>query len=96
MQNEIKIFYKLKIPRSDKFLCGFCGAYAPLYHALKDKFEALSEEEKAQVLNEGFVAFYPVCPHCFKQANFFVNLELYGLKSHSIKTLKLKMRKESG
>ncbi|EIC5479402.1 hypothetical protein K9090_000218 [Campylobacter upsaliensis] len=89
-----QIFYQFKIPRSEKFICGFCGAYAPLFHATKPLFEKLNEEQKAGVLNEGRFECEPLCPHCFKGTNFKVVLELYALKSSSIYTLKMKVRKE--
>lgn len=93
MENEVKIFYKFKIKRSEKYVCGFCGTFTPLYYALKDKLEDLKEDEKARVFNDGFVAFYPTCPHCLRQANFFIVLELESVKSASIKTLNLKLKR---
>lgn len=89
-----EIFYKFKIPRSEKFICGFCGAYAPLFQAISPLFEKLNAKQKAKVLNTGLFECEPLCPHCFKGTNFKVVLELYALKSSSIYTLKMKVRKE--
>ncbi|EOA2509103.1 hypothetical protein ACHYQX_000012 [Campylobacter upsaliensis] len=89
-----QIFYQFKIPRSEKFICGFCGAYAPLFQAISPLFEKLNEKQKAKVLNQGRFECEPLCPHCFKGANFNITLELYELKSSSIYTLKMKARKE--
>lgn len=89
-----QIFYQFKIPRSEKFICGFCGVYTPLFLAVNPLFEKLNAKQKARVLNEGRFECEPLCPCCFKSANFKVLLELYALKSSSIYTLKMKVRKE--
>lgn len=89
-----EIFYKFKIPRSEKFICGFCGGYTPLFFAVNPLFEKLNAKQKARVLNEGRFECEPLCPCCFKKANFKVILELYALESSSIYTLKMKVRKE--
>lgn len=89
-----EIFYKFKIPRSEKFICGFCGVFAPLFLAVNPLFEKLNAKQKARVLNEGRFECEPLCPCCFKKANFKVILELYALESSSIYTLKMKVRKE--
>ena len=89
-----EIFYKFKIPRSEKFICGFCGVFAPLFLAVNPLFEKLNAKQKARVLNEGRFECEPLCPCCFKKANFKVILELYALESSSIYTLKMKARKE--
>lgn len=89
-----EIFYKFKIPRSEKFICGFCGVFAPLFLAVNPLFEKLNAKQKARVLNEGRFECEPLCPCCFKKANFKVLLELYALESSSIYTLKMKARKE--
>ncbi|MDL0110192.1 hypothetical protein NYG92_05425 [Campylobacter felis] len=89
-----EIFYKFKIPRSEKFVCGFCGAHARLFHATNPLFEKLNEKQKAKVLNEGRFECEPLCPHCFKSANFKVVLELYALKKTSICTLKMRERRK--
>lgn len=88
-----EIFYKFKIPRSEKFICGFCGVFAPLFLAVNPLFEKLNAKQKARVLNEGRFECEPLCPCCFKKANFKVILELYALESSSIYTLKMKVRK---
>lgn len=89
-----EIFYKFKIPRSEKFICGFCGGYTPLFFSVNPLFEKLNAKQKARVLNEGRFECEPLCPCCFKKANFKVILELYALESSSIYTLKMKVRKE--
>lgn len=89
-----QIFYQFKIPRSEKFICGFCGVFTPLFLAVNPLFEKLNTKQKAKVLNTGLFECEPLCPCCLKTANFKVVLELYNLKSSSIYTLKMKVRKE--